>query len=107
VNAFGSFNGRTGSAMVSGTATCTGEPFYTEVSTELTQRAGRFTVHGRGATIIYVCDGTPRPWSVEVVPDGGKFAGGKAASVTNALACGSFDCGGDFEEHTIVLRGQP
>ncbi|WP_328526024.1 hypothetical protein [Kribbella sp. NBC_00359] len=107
VNPTASFNPRTGSATVSGTATCTGEPLFTDVSTELTQRAGRFTVHGRGITSVRLCDATPQSWSMEVVTDGGsKFAGGKAASVTRASACGFFECGGDFEELTIVLRGR-
>jgi hypothetical protein len=63
-------------------------------------------VRGRSIISVHLCDGTPRSWSVEVFPDGGKFAGGKVASVTRASACGSFDCGGDFEERTIVLRGR-
>jgi hypothetical protein len=106
VNPVASFNNRTGTATVSGTATCTGKPDFTDVETTLTQQAGRFTVRGRAITGIELCDGTPRSWSMEVLPDGGKFAGGKAASVTRALACGSFDCGGDFEERTILLRGK-
>ncbi|MGY4766959.1 hypothetical protein ACXC9Q_08575 [Kribbella sp. CWNU-51] len=106
VNPVATFNSRTGTATVSGTATCTGEPFFTDVSTELTQRAGRFTVRGRNTISGILCDGTPQSWSMEILPDGGKFAGGKAASVTNALACGSFDCGTDSEERTIVLRGR-
>jgi hypothetical protein len=50
------------------------------------------------------CDGTFRPWSVEVFPViGSKFAGGKAASVTFAVACGPFECGVDFQEHIVQL----
>jgi hypothetical protein len=105
VNPAASFNSRTGSATVSGTATCTGEPDSAFLQTTLTQQAGRFTVRGRGSSDI-LCDSTPRSWSVEVLPDAGKFAGGKAASVTNAIACGPFECGVDSEERTIVLRGQ-
>jgi hypothetical protein len=106
VNPVATFNSRTGSATVSGTATCAGEPFFTDVSTELTQQAGRFTVRGRNTISGILCDGTPQSWSMEILPNGGKFAGGKAASVTNALACGSFDCGTDSEERAIVLRGR-
>ncbi|WP_405069388.1 hypothetical protein OG558_06485 [Kribbella sp. NBC_01510] len=106
VNPFASFNSRTGSATVSGTATCTSQVDFASVETTLTQQAGRFTVRGRAFTGIEVCDGTPRSWSMEILPDNGKFAGGKAASVTNALACGPFDCGTDSEERTIVLRGR-
>ncbi|MEV0284435.1 DUF6299 family protein [Kribbella sp. NPDC050820] len=104
VHPVASFNSRTGSATVSGTATCTGEPDFTLVETTLTQQAGRFTVRGSGVSNL-LCDGTPRSWSLEILPDGGKFAGGKATSVTNAIACGANDCGVDSEERTIQLRG--
>ena len=106
VNPVAIFNSRTGTATVSGTATCTGEPDFTDVETTLTQQAGRFTVRGRSIISVLLCDGTPQLWSMEILPDGGKFAGGKAASVTRALACGSLDCGGDFEERTVLLRGK-
>ncbi|MEV0284434.1 MULTISPECIES: DUF6299 family protein [unclassified Kribbella] len=105
VNPIAGFNSRTGAATVSGTATCTGEPDFAVVETTLSQQAGRFTVRGSGISDI-LCDGTPRSWSVEVLPDGGKFAGGKAASVTNAFACGLFRCAFDFEERTVLLRGK-
>jgi len=105
VNPVASFNSRTGSVRVSGTATCTGDPDFTTVETSLSQQVGRFTVRGFGISDI-VCDGTPRTWSVEVLPDNGKFAGGKAASVSFAIACGAFECGFDFEERTVQLRGK-
>lgn len=105
VNRFAGFNSSTGSATVSGTATCTGEPDFVAVETSLSQSVGRFTIHGIGFSDV-VCDGTPRPWSVEVLPDNGKFAGGKAASVTFAIACGRFECGTDFEERIVQLRGK-
>lgn len=37
--------------------------------------------------------------------DNGKFKGGKAVSVTFAVACGTFFCGVDFQEHVVQLRG--
>ncbi|TDO35164.1 hypothetical protein EV643_12450 [Kribbella sp. VKM Ac-2527] len=105
VNRFAQFNSRTGTATVSGSAICTGEPDFTAVETTLSQQVGRFTVRGIGFSDI-LCDGTPRLWSVEVLPDNGKFAGGKAASVTFAFACGPFECGIDFEERIVQLRGR-
>lgn len=106
VNPVASFNSRTGTATVSGTAICIGEPAITFVETLLSQQAGPFTVRGHGFSEI-LCDSTSRSWSVEVLPaDGGRFAGGKAASITNAQACAQFVCGSDVEERTIRLRGQ-
>jgi hypothetical protein len=62
------------------------------------------TVHGLGSAEV-TCDGATHKWSAEIVPDNGKFAGGRAAEVTFAVACGVFDCGFDFEQRTIRLRG--
>jgi hypothetical protein len=45
-------------------------------------------------------------WTVEVLPENGKFAGGEAATVTFAAACGAFECGIGFEERTVQLRGR-
>jgi hypothetical protein len=106
VNPVAAFNIKTGSATVSGTATCTGDPSFTFVDTVLTQQAGRFTVRGVGHSDI-LCDGTARSWTVEVRPDSGKFAGGKAASVTEAWACGILRCAIDSEQGTVLLRGNP
>jgi hypothetical protein len=41
-----------------------------------------------------------------VPPDNGKFAGGKAVSVTFAFARGPFECGVDFGERIVQLRGK-
>lgn len=105
VNRFGTFDARTGSATVSGTVTCTGEADFAFLDTQLSQDVGRFTVRGFGFSEV-TCDGTTRPWSLEVTPENGKFAGGKAVDVTFAVACGAFDCAFDFEERTVQLRGR-
>lgn len=106
VDPVGAFNKLTGSATISGTLTCTGDAFFTEVDVQLTQNVGRFTVTGWGSVFTEppVCDGTAQPWSVEVFGSTGKFKGGTAASVTFAYACGSFDCGFDSEEQIVRLR---
>jgi hypothetical protein len=104
VNSVGGFNARTGSATLSGTVTCSGDVLFAFVDVELRQAVGRFTVIGYSGFDV-TCDGATRPWSVEVFPENGKFAGGKAASVTFAAACGEFQCGLDFEERTVQLRG--
>jgi hypothetical protein len=106
VNPIGQFNKLTGSATISGTLTCTGDVFFTEVDVELRQSVGRFTVSGFGVAFDEqpICDGTEQPWSVEVIGSTGKFKGGQAASVTLAFACGSVECGFDSEEQIVRLR---
>jgi hypothetical protein len=105
VNRFGTFNSKTGSATISGTVTCTGDAQFAGLDTEVRQNVGRFTITGFGFTEVF-CDGATRPWTLEVTPFNGKFAGGKAVSVTFAFACGFFDCGIDFEERIVQLRGK-
>jgi hypothetical protein len=97
------FNPKTGSATVHGTATCTGVVDFAFVDVELHQRVGRGEVVGFGEVDLR-CDGNGQPWSVEVVPQfGTKFAGGKAASLAFAVACGLLDCAIDFKEYTVQL----
>jgi hypothetical protein len=104
VNPFAAFNSDTGSATVSGTLVCTGAEFAS-VETSLSQRVGRFTIHGFGFSGA-VCDGTVQTWTAEVLPENGTFAGGKAATITVAFACGAFQCGIGYDERTIQLRGK-
>jgi hypothetical protein len=75
------------------------------VETSLSQQVGRFAIHGIGFSDL-PCDETPRPWRAEVLPDNGKFAGGKAVSVTFAVAYGPFECGTDFEDRVVHVRGK-
>lgn len=92
-----------GSATVTGTVTCTGDAFDTFIEVQLRQRIGRFVISGFGGT-SFVCDGTTQTWAADVIADNGLFKGGKAANVTVAFACGTFQCADDFEETTIKLR---
>jgi hypothetical protein len=96
---------RTGSAIVTGTVICDSTALFAFIDTSLSQTVGRFTVSGASGIDI-TCDGTVRPWSVEITPYNGSFAGGKAASVTFAVACGIFECGTDFEERVVLLTGR-
>ena len=104
VNPTATFNTKTGAATVSGSVTCTGEADFAFLEVNLSQNVGRFIIRGFGGTDV-TCDGRTRPWSVEVLGDNGKFAGGKALNVTLAVACGVFDCGVDFQESIIHLKG--
>jgi len=105
VDKFGTFNSRTGTATISGTATCTGEAEFAEIFADVRQNVGRFTIRGFGFSELE-CDGVTRPFSLEIFPENGKFAGGKALTVAIAFGCGEFLCGEDFEERTVQLRGK-
>jgi hypothetical protein len=98
VDRFGRFNARTGEATVTGTVTCpAGGSGFVDVS--LTQRVGRTaTVSGRGSADVSF-DGTQQVWSATIQPLSGKFKGGHAAVVANAIVCAV-----ERVERTIVLR---
>lgn len=106
VDRFGSVNPRTGIATISGTYSCT-NGFFLDVFVSARQAVGRIaTISGDGFfTDFDTCDGTPRPWAVDLIPYSGKFAGGKALTVTFAVSCGNFTCSEGFVEQTIQLRG--
>lgn len=104
VNPTATFNTKTGAATVSGSVTCSGAADFAFLEVQLSQSVGRFIIRGFGGTDV-TCDGVTRPWSLQVLGDNGKFAGGKALSVTFATACGAFDCGVDFQERIIQLKG--
>jgi len=104
VDPTGHFNNVTGSATVTGTVLCTGVADFTFLDVQLSQKVGRVaTVSGFGET-GFTCDGTTQPWNVEVFPFSGLFKGGKAASVTVAVACGILFCGSDQVTRSISLR---
>jgi hypothetical protein len=105
VDRFGGVDARTGVATITGTYTCTNSALI-GVFVQARQDFGRFTVSGAGASRGGLCDGTTRSWSVDLLPQGGKFVGGKATTVTFAVSCGPLQClHTDFEERTVQLRG--
>jgi hypothetical protein len=105
VDAFGSFDSRTGIATISGTYTCSNGDFLSGF-VDARQDAGRFTIFGNGSLFASgTCDGASHPWAAEVFPLNGKFAGGKAMTMTFAFACGPFNCATGYVEQTVVLRG--
>lgn len=99
---------RTGVAHLTGTATCTSDDVNAvlyDVSGDLSQRVGRFTIRGYFYAELFVpCDGQTVSWSADVIGDNGRFAGGKAATVAYAFACGTFDCGQGYVEASVMLR---
>jgi len=107
VDPTGTVDGKTGYATIGGTVTCTDADFIA-VLASLEQRVGvRSTVIGFGQffTEGSLCDGAPHRWSTEIFPMAGKFAGGKSASFTFSVACGSFQCSEGYVEQEIRLRG--
>lgn len=106
VDKFAAFNSRTGAATVTGQVTCSGDPEFAGMEVSLAQQVGRVaTVRGWGFAELD-CNGTAQSWSAQITPDSGKFAGGKAASVTFAFACGPFECAEDYQERIVQLRGK-
>ena len=106
VNRYGTVNGRTGVATISGTYTCTNGDFI-EVFVDARQNIGvRSAVLGFGGFFDFdTCDGAPHSWSADIFPQNGKFAGGKTMTLTFAFSCGTFECGFGFVEQTVKLRG--
>jgi hypothetical protein len=103
VDPVGTFDAPTGRATVSGTVRCTGAE-ATFLDASLQQAVGRVsTVVGTGYTRVS-CDGATHQWSVEIFPQNGKFAGGKATVFVSAEAC-RFECVYYSEEKAITLHG--
>ena len=106
VNRVGSFNSRTGYVTISGTYSCTSGSSI-NVFVDARQNAGRFVVLGYGSFYdANTCDGSVRPWSAVVQPTAGKFAGGKALTVTFSFACGQVECATGYVEQTVLLTGK-
>jgi hypothetical protein len=107
VDPTGFVDAKTGVATIKGTITCTDASFV-DLQVNLTQPVGkRATVAGFGGFFSggSICDGTPRPWSADIPPVGGRFVGGKSASVALTFACGTSQCALGFAEQTVKLNG--
>ena len=107
LNKSGRFNSKTGSATISGTVTCTGGPAeFSFIDISVRQVVGRIFIDGFGSIEGFTCDGTTQSWSAEVFAFNGTFRGGKALTVSFAVACGQFLCGIDFQERVVQLKGR-
>jgi len=105
VNRRGEFNAHTGVATISGTYTCTNAAFIS-VFGDAHQNVGKYAILGFFGSNgpEGTCDGAPHAWAADVVPDNGRFAGGKMMTVTQGFACGSIECTGVGPvEHTVQL----
>ena len=92
-----------GSVRLTGTYSCTDAESYSEISGTLTQRIGRIKISGGFYLSPLECDGQARTWEASATSENGYFAGGKAATVTVAFACGMFDCTDGYLEQTVQL----
>ena len=106
VNKTGRFN-KDGSATISGTVTCSDAPVeFTFIDVFVQQLVGRIRINGYGFIEGFTCDGSTQPWSADVYGDNGIFKGGKALSVSFAVACGEFLCGEGYDERIVQLKGK-
>jgi hypothetical protein len=107
VSRFGTVNGRTGVATISGTYTCTNGDFIDTFVSARQTVGRRASVLGFGGFFdVGTCDGALHSWSADVFPEFGKFAGGKTITVTFTFTCGPFECADGFVEQTVLLRGR-
>jgi hypothetical protein len=105
VDPVGRVNTRTGVATITGTVTCQDSDFV-EIDVDARQPVGRFVIRGFGSSFQFgTCDGTTHPWSADIYPDNGKFAGGKTLTASFSFGCGVFECNGGYVEQAVMLRG--
>ena len=91
-----------GVATITGTATCSDGDFV-EIDGTLSQLVGRVRINGDFVADT-ACSGTQQ-WSTQVFAPNGKFAGGKAATVSFAFACNIAFCSEYDSTQAIKLRG--
>ncbi|GAA2487675.1 DUF6299 family protein [Terrabacter carboxydivorans] len=93
-----------GSVLLSGTYSCLNADGYSsDVEGELVQQVGRVKISGSFFAYPLECDGAVHSWSAVVTSQNGLFAGGKAANVTVAFACGLLDCATAFAEQRVQI----
>jgi len=104
VDPLGTFDATSGSATISGTVTCTGTADFGQISGNVTQTVGRFTINGFFFT-SFTCDGTTQTWTATTTFSSGKFAGGPATVQAFAFACNVSGCGQADVTQKVRLRG--
>lgn len=105
VDKTGTFDPQTGTATISGTYRCT-NAFFVSIFGNVTQTVGRFTIQGFFNAFDVQCDGEVHPWSAQTIGSNGKFAGGKAITVTIGFSCGIVFCTQALVEQTVLLKGR-
>lgn len=83
---------RDGSLSLRGTYSCT-NAYDAWVDGQVVQTVGRLKITGWFSFGPLECDGQTHGWDAVVTSDNGLFAGGKATSVSMAIACNDYECG--------------
>jgi hypothetical protein len=91
-----------GAAIISGTLACSPGVEFVQISVDVTQRVGRFTITGFGGDFFFGC---PSTWTVTVESDQGLFRGGRVEVNALAFGCDAIDCAEDFASATVRLGG--
>ena len=94
-----------GTAIVTGTYTCSGQADFIEIFGSLDQPVGRVTINGNFDASVSDCDGLAHTWSAEAFASNGKFAGGKAASLSLIFGCNAVGCNFYETQQALKLRG--
>jgi hypothetical protein len=82
-----------GSLRLTGTYSCSNADGYgSDIEGQVVQTVGRTKITGQFLAYPLECDGAVHTWSALATSENGLFAGGKAANVTFAIACGVLDC---------------
>ena len=94
-----------GTAIITGTYTCSGQADFVVIFGSLDQSVGRFTINGSFGTDVTNCDGAAHPWSGEAVATNGKFAGGMAANLSVIFGCNALGCNFYETQRIVKLHG--
>ncbi|HET6467521.1 MAG TPA: hypothetical protein VFG43_03995 [Geminicoccaceae bacterium] len=103
INRFGSFDPKTGEAVIRGTAICN-QMVWVELWSSLSQTVGRLLTINGNSVQGFECDGT-MPWKAALAPYSGRFAGGPATADIQAVAYSEFEQFWTGANAKITLRG--
>lgn len=108
VDKTGTFDSKTGQATISGTLSCDRSATFADTFISLRQSVGRVsTVSGWGGNSAGCDPGTPVRWTATILPQNGRFAGGKATADISIEACNElYLCGFTSSYTTLSLRKQ-
>jgi hypothetical protein len=95
---------RDGSMRLTGTYTCANADYEAFIDGSVTQTVGRMKIQGGFFIYPLECDGELHQWEAVATSYNGLFAGGKAATVSFAIACGLADCSFNMSEQTVQVR---
>jgi hypothetical protein len=97
---------RAGGATISGTVTCTGDDAVLfAVEGQVTQTVGRLIISSYFFQSLETpCDGSTTRWTAYAPATNGKFAGGRAVTVSIAYGCDLYQCGFGYVEGVVKLN---